>query len=169
MARPGRRTALVTTAVVTAAGLLLTGCGGGATASDGAPELTVEGAYVPAPPTKSLAAGYFVVTNSGGADALTSVTSDLADEVTLHSTKDGRMRERRSLEVPADGRLELARGGNHLMFEGLTRKPVRGDTVTLRLRFEKAGVVTVKAPVREATYNPAHTGSSSPSSAADHH
>ncbi|WP_329560003.1 copper chaperone PCu(A)C [Streptomyces uncialis] len=177
-----RRGALTSLAAAATAGLLLTGCGGGASASGGEPELTVGGAYIPAPPTADLAAGYFVVTNSGGADTLVSATSELAGTVTLHSTEGGRMREEKSFPVPADGTLDFARGGNHLMFEDLTRKPVQGDTVTLELRFEKSGVHTVEVPVREATYNPAndksstsshapssHASPSQPSAPADHH
>ncbi|MFE9661651.1 copper chaperone PCu(A)C [Streptomyces sp. NPDC005955] len=165
--RPVRVTAL---AAALATGLLLTGCGGD-TADEGKPRLSVEGAYIPAPPTADLASGYFVVSNSGGADRLTSVTTDLAETVTLHSTANGRMKEKSSFTVPADGTLEFARGGNHLMFEELTRKPEQGDRVTLKLRFEKAGVITLEVPVREATYNPAN-GKSAPSSHpsdADHH
>ncbi|WP_445402718.1 copper chaperone PCu(A)C [Streptomyces sp. LE64] len=166
MTRTGRAAVL---AGALAAGLVLTGCGGD-TAADRGPKLTVGGAYLPAPPTADLAAGYFVVTNEGAADELTSVTSDLAKTVTLHRTVDGRMQEQESLAVPARGRLELARGGNHLMFEELTRKPVQGDTVTLELRFAKAGTMTLRVPVREATYNPAAPAPSSPPSAsADHH
>lgn len=160
-------------AVVLTAGLLLAGCGGsgGSGASDGSgssdgsggsgasssvkPELKVAGAYMPRPVTGDMAAGFFTVTNSGGADTLTSVTSGLAGDVTLHSTKGGAMEEEKSFAVPAHGELDFASGGNHLMFEKLTHKPKQGEKVAVQLHFAKSGTVTVEMPVKSATYNPA--------------
>ncbi|MGW1157607.1 copper chaperone PCu(A)C [Streptomyces sp. NPDC002513] len=141
-------------AALTAAGLVLAGCGGSGGTSSAAPELKITGAYMPAPVTSDMAAGFFTVTNSGGADTLTSVTSSLAGDVTLHSTKDGTMEEETSFAVPADGRLDFASGGNHLMFEHLSRKPKQGDTVPVQLHFAKSGTVTVEMPVKSATYQP---------------
>lgn len=118
------------------------------------PRLTVSGAFLPEPVTTGMAAGFLVVGNTGGSDALTSVTSDLAARVTLHSTHAGRMAAQGSFTVPAHGRLDFARGGNHLMFEQLTRKPRVGETVTLRLHFRRSGTLTVTVPVKPATYYP---------------
>ncbi|GAA3866788.1 copper chaperone PCu(A)C [Streptomyces sp. NPDC003328] len=140
-------------AVLTAAGLVLAGCGTGSSASS-EPELKVTGAYMPAPPTGDLAAGFFVVSNSGGADTLTSVTSRLAGDVTLHSTKDGVMEEEKSFTVPPDGRLDFETGGNHLMFEKLSHKPEQGEKVSVQLHFAKSGTVTVEMPVKSPTYTP---------------
>ncbi|HEX9710104.1 MAG TPA: copper chaperone PCu(A)C [Candidatus Thermoplasmatota archaeon] len=39
-------------------------------------------------------------------------------------------------------------GGLHLMLLGLRRALVPGDTVTLVLRFQEAGELEVRAPVR---------------------
>ena len=141
-------------AALTAAGLVLAGCGGSGGSSSARPELKVTGAYMPAPVTGDMAAGFFTVTNAGGADTLTSVTSNAAREVTLHSTKDGAMEEEKSFPVPADGTLDFASGGNHLMFENLTRKPKQGDKVPVQLHFAKSGTVTVEMPVKSATYSP---------------
>ncbi|MFF3515425.1 copper chaperone PCu(A)C [Streptomyces sp. NPDC002573] len=138
-------------AALTAAGLVIAGCGGSSSAK---PELKITGAYMPAPVAGDMAAGFFTVTNSGGADTLTSVTSSLAGDVTMHSTKDGAMQDEKSFAVPADGRLDFASGGNHLMFEKLAHKPAQGDTVPVQLHFAKSGTVTVEMPVKSATYNP---------------
>ncbi|MGW9024418.1 copper chaperone PCu(A)C [Streptomyces sp. NPDC055722] len=138
-------------AAAIAAGLVLAGCGGSASAH---PQLKVTGAYMPAPVSSDLAAGFFTVANSGGADTLTSVTSGLASDVTLHSTKGGEMEEEKSFAVPADGKLDFASGGNHLMFEKLTHKPKQGEKVSVQLHFAKSGTVTVEMPVKSATYNP---------------
>lgn len=129
-----------------------------------APRLTVGEAFIPEPVTTGMAAGFFTVKNAGGADTLTSVTSDLAAKVTLHSTSGGTMRERASFPVPAHGTLTFGRGGNHVMFEQLTRKPKVGATVHLTLHFKRSGTVDVTVPVKPATYNPAayHTGTDRP-------
>ncbi|WP_326689325.1 MULTISPECIES: copper chaperone PCu(A)C [unclassified Streptomyces] len=122
---------------------------------DGRPELKVSGAYVPQPPTDKMAGGFLTVRNGGAKpDKLTSVSSDIAGEVEIHETVKQRMRQVKSLKVPADGALELGRGGNHLMLMDLKRKPVKGDEVTFILHFEKSGPVTVKAPVEATNYTP---------------
>ncbi|MFK0023375.1 copper chaperone PCu(A)C [Streptomyces sp. NPDC090798] len=157
MSRPGapsRR--LAGCAALTATVLALAGCGSHDSSADnaGKPELKITGAYMPAPVMDTMAAGFFTVTNSGGADTLTSVTSDLASDITLHSTKGGAMEEQKSFAVPADGSLDFASGGNHVMFEKLTHKPLEGEKVSVTLHFTKAGAVKVSMPVKSATYNP---------------
>ena len=151
---PSRR--LAGYVALTATALALAGCGSGDSSSHSAdkPELKITGAYMPAPVMDTMAAGFFTVTNSGGADTLTSVTSGLASDVTLHSTKGGAMEEQKSFTVPADGSLDFASGGNHLMFEKLTHKPLEGEKVSVTLHFTKAGAVKVSMPVKSATYNP---------------
>ncbi|MDX3076433.1 copper chaperone PCu(A)C [Streptomyces sp. NPDC088354] len=141
-----------------AAALLALGPGLGATACDSSPdgpELRVSGAYIPQPALADMAAGYFTVTNTGDRDArLTSVTSDLAGEVTLHSTAGNAMRRVTSFTVPAGGRLVLGLGGNHLMLMKLTHKPVAGEEVSVELRFDDADPIDVRVPVKPAGYRP---------------
>lgn len=151
----GSLMAVAGAAVVTA--LVLTSCGGsddsGGSAS-GEPALKVSGAYMPAPTTGDMAAGFFTVTNSGGADTLTSVSSDTAGDVTMHATEDGAMVEKNSFPVPADGSLAFTSGGNHLMFEKLDHRPKQGEKVAVDLHFAKSGTVEVEIPVKSATYIP---------------
>ncbi|MET9039686.1 copper chaperone PCu(A)C [Streptomyces mirabilis] len=157
MSRPGAPSRRLAGCVaLTATALALAGCGSDDSPSNkaGKPEMKITGAYMPAPVMDTMAAGFFTVTNSGGADTLTSVTSDLASDVTLHSTKGGAMEEQKSFVVPADGSLDFASGGNHLMFEKLTHKPQEGEKVSVTLHFTKAGAVKVSMPVKSATYNP---------------
>lgn len=128
-----RRTVLAGVLALTT-GLALAGC---STGSD-EPELKVVGAYLPQP-VSDMAAGFLVVQNSGGAaDRLTSVTSPLSDDVTIHETKNQQMREVTSFEVPAGGELDLERGGNHIMFMDLKKQPKQGEKVSVELHFEKA-------------------------------
>nr|WP_202462071.1 MULTISPECIES: copper chaperone PCu(A)C [unclassified Streptomyces] len=130
--------------------MALAGC---STGSDG-PELKVVGAFMPQP-VSDMAAGFLVVQNSGSsADRLTSVTSPLSDDVTIHETKNQQMREVSSFEVPANGELDLERGGNHIMFMNLKKKPKQGEKVSVELHFEKADPITVDLPVKETTHNP---------------
>jgi copper(I)-binding protein len=138
--------------------LALTGCGG----SDGssAADLSVGAAYIPQPVSATMAAGFLTITNKGdGKDELTSVTSP-AGQVTVHETVGGAMRKADRLPVPAHGELVLESGGNHLMFEKLTRRFEEGETVSVELHFAHSGPVTVEMPVKAATYRPAgeHSG-----------
>jgi periplasmic copper chaperone A len=146
--RPGRRRALAT-ALALAGGLALAGCGGGP------PRLTAYAAYIPQPVTGDMAGGFLKVRNTGDSpDKLTSVTSPLAGTVQMHTTHGGQMRQVDSLTVPADGILDLGRGGNHLMFLHLKRKLVEGDSVRLELHFATSDPITLTAPVRATNFNP---------------
>jgi periplasmic copper chaperone A len=165
-----RRTASAA-ALVAAAALILTGCGdsdsGGSGGSDASGSgLSVGSAYMPQPVSDSMAAGFLVISNDGGADdRLSSVTSDVAGEVTIHTTVGQSMEQVKDLDIPAHGKLVLESGGDHLMFEKLKRKPKEGDTVSLELRFTESDPVKVEMPVKSATYQPsAVTRSSSRSS-----
>lgn len=153
--RPGRRGILAPAAAVLSLAAV-SGCSSSAPAGD-APDLTVTGAYVRQPPTDDMAAGYFVVHNDGGSDdALMGASSKTAKQVTLHrTTKKDQMKRVPTFSVPAHGTLILESGGNHLMLMGMQKKPRVGDTVTFRLRFAHAGTITVKAPVKPMTYQPA--------------
>ncbi|MEU3461358.1 copper chaperone PCu(A)C [Streptomyces sp. NPDC006733] len=145
--------------VLLAAALALAGCSSGPDASARAgakgPKLSVSGAYIPQPVMADMAAGYFTVVNTGDTDAeLTSVSSDLAADITLHSTAENRMRKVSSLTVPAGGRLTLSSGGNHLMLMELTHKPVAGEKVSMELHFARADPIGVTVPVEPAGYRP---------------
>lgn len=145
-----RRTTLAAALALTA-GLALAGCGAG----DTAPRLKVADAYMPQPVTQDMAGAFFTVKNSGGtADKLTSVTSDLAKDITLHKTVGNKMEQVNSLAIPAGGELTLDRGGNHLMFMGLKNKPAEGDKVTIELHFATAEPIKVEVPVKAVNYEP---------------
>ncbi|MEU9874671.1 copper chaperone PCu(A)C [Streptomyces phaeochromogenes] len=163
-------------ALVVAAALALAGCGDSDSDSGSSePELSVGSVYMPQPVSDSMAAGFLVVANAGGADdRLSSVTSDLAGEVTLHATSGQSMTEVKNLDVPGHGKLVLESGGNHLMFEKLKRKPKEGDKVSLELHFTKSGPLKVEMPVKSPTYQPTATTksslqSSTQSSSTSHH
>lgn len=146
--RPSPGSALVVglTATLT---LALAGC------SSEAPELKAEGGYMPQP-AGDLAAGFIVIANHGGTDdKLTSVTSGLSDDITIHTTENQKMREVKSFDIPAGGQLDLERGGNHIMFMNLKQRPEQGQKVGIELHFEKTDPIKVELPVKAINYNPA--------------
>lgn len=148
-----RRPAVLTAGALAAA-LALTGCSGSGS-GPGRAELSVGSSYMPQPVSADMAAGFLTITNNGGTgDELTSVTSDAAGQVTMHSTTGGAMTEKSSFSIPAHSRLVFKSGGNHLMFEKLKRAPKQGQTVAVKLTFAKSGPLTVEMPVKSATYNP---------------
>ncbi|MER5541496.1 copper chaperone PCu(A)C [Streptomyces sp. CG4] len=160
MSLPLTRRAVLTAATALAGTLALAGCSDSGSTSDASSgsskaELSVSGSYIPQPVSADMAAGFLTITNKGGAqDELTSVRSDTAGQVTMHSTAGGAMREQSSFAIPAHGQLVFKSGGNHLMFEKLKRPPKQGQTVAVTLTFAKSGPLTVEMPVKSATYNP---------------
>lgn len=147
--------------------LMAAGCGSDRVAE---PRIRIERAWArPAPgPAADSASGarktstgggnsaaYFTVINDGGAaDTLTGVSTDVADEVSLHRslTEAGiaRMVPVARAGVPAGGRLEFRPGDYHVMLMGVTRDLRVGASVRLELHFRKSGVVIVDARVRQA-------------------
>lgn len=96
---------------------------------------------------------YVTISNPGGQpDALISASSDAAKTVELHETINDagvmKMRPLPKFVIPAGGKLEMKPGGSHIMLMGLTRDLKHGNTVKLRLTFEKSGVKDIEAPVK---------------------
>lgn len=102
---------------------------------------------------KAGAAFMQIMNHSDQDDRLVSVASDVAKRVELHTHKDngeGVMRMihvEEGFAIPAGGMHALKRGGDHVMFMGLTRPLEQGDTVSVTLTFEKAGEMVVEIPV----------------------
>jgi copper(I)-binding protein len=97
---------------------------------------------------------FLTLRNGGAADRLLGGSTPAAAKVELHNTvKDGdvmRMRQVDAISLPANGYVELAPGGLHVMLVDL-KAPLRaGDMVPVTLRFEKAGEVTIQVPVLAA-------------------
>ncbi|WP_137994497.1 copper chaperone PCu(A)C [Streptomyces vilmorinianum] len=150
-----RRTTILSAAVALVSALALTGCSSDSSADTGGkPELEVSGAFMPQP-VMDMAGGFLTIKNdSATADKLTSVTSPLSDDVQIHETKNQKMRQVTSFDIPANGELKLERGGNHIMFMDIKQKPKQGEKVSIELHFEKADPIKVDLPVEAATHNP---------------
>ena len=134
--------------LVLAAGLA---AGGAAMAQSG---IELRDAWARAtPPGAEIGAAYLEIRNSGDkADRLLSASTAVAKRVEVHVTqRDGdvmRMREVKSLELPARQSVTLEPGGTHLMLLNLSRQLKQGERFRLRLRFERAGEVETEVDVR---------------------
>ncbi len=99
-------------------------------------------------------ASFMVIENTGPEDdRLVAVSSDVAKRTELHTHKDigdGTMKMlhvKEGFVIPAGGKHMLQRGGDHVMFMGLTKGLEHGDVVNITLTFEKAGDVALEVPV----------------------
>ncbi|MGB7319534.1 MAG: copper chaperone PCu(A)C [Planktotalea sp.] len=102
---------------------------------------------------KSGAAFMQIMNHTDTDDRLIGAASDIAKKVELHTHKDmgeGVMKMvhvEEGFAIPAGGMHALARGGDHVMFMGLTQDMIQGETVEVTLTFEKAGDIVVQIPV----------------------
>ena len=101
---------------------------------------------------KSGAAFMMIHNHSHQDDRLIAASSDVAKRVELHThlEENGVMKMTKledGMPVPAGGMHALKRGGDHVMFMGLTRSLEHRDMFELTLTFEHAGDVTLTVPV----------------------
>ena len=106
---------------------------------------------------------YLAVRNSGSrTERLTGASTYIADRAELHAHEtEGsviRMRRVEAIEIPADGTVELAPGGPHVMLMGLRTPLVKGMTFPLTLVFESAGKVDVDVVIEAAATRRGETG-----------
>lgn len=99
-------------------------------------------------------AAFMQIMNHGETDdRLIGAASPVAEMVQLHTHEEDESGVMRMLHVEegfpvaAGETLMLARGGNHVMFMGITEPFEQGDMIPLTLTFEKAGDITVEVPV----------------------
>ena len=124
------------------------------------PDLSVTDAWARAtPPGTPVAAVYLVIDNTGGkADRLLAVSTDRAGSAEVHTiVHDGdlaMMRRVDPLHVGAGERIVFEPGGTHVMLMGLKSPLAEGQSLTLVMNFERAGVQRVEARVLAATSTP---------------
>ena len=114
-------------------------------------------------PGAKVGGGYMTIRNAGAADKLLSASSPVAAKVELHVhvNDNGVMKMREvpgGYAIPAKGTFELKPGGAHLMFLQIARPFKEGEKIPVKLRFEKAGEVSVDFHVGRLgdTAPPAH-------------
>lgn len=132
-----------------------------------AADITVEDPYVrvsrPGAPT---GAAFMTITNTGSSDdRLLSAASNVAQRVELHTHKDqgdGVMKMvelEEGIALPAGASHHMKRGGDHVMFMGLTETLEQGGEVIVTLTFEQAGDLEITIPVdneRQPDHNSGH-------------
>lgn len=106
--------------------------------------------------TTDVSAAYMTIESKGAADSLVAASSPIAGMVQLHEVitegSSSKMQEKPGgFPVPANGTLELKPGGYHIMLMNLKSQPKEGETVQLELTFEKAGKLSITAPVKAAS------------------
>ena len=111
---------------------------------------------------QQMGGAYLTLTNAGAADRLLSVSTDAAQSAMLHSmSMEGdvmRMREVAAVDLPAGRTVALEPGGLHIMFMGLKAPLMEGARFPLKLRFEKAGDITVEVQVEAVKPATMHDG-----------
>ncbi len=107
-----------------------------------------------------VSAAFMDVKNKGTADKIVSAHCDCAKATELHDMKmaDGKMLMMQvpAMDVPANGDLKLKPGGYHIMLIGLNRPLAAGETLPIKLKFEKAGEVTVQAQIKDRATHMGH-------------
>lgn len=105
---------------------------------------------------EGMSAAFGILENSGDADAtIVSVETAASTMVELHETvaNDAGEMVMRPKEggfvIPAGGSLELAPGGNHIMFMDLTAPLEAGAEIELTLTFSDGSTLTVTVPVKD--------------------
>ncbi|MDV7142106.1 copper chaperone PCu(A)C [Tropicimonas sp. TH_r6] len=118
-------------------------------------EIEIRDAYARAAmPTAKAGAAFMQIVNTGTEDdRLVAVASGIAKKAELHThidAGDGIMQMvevEEGFPVPAGGMHMLKRGGDHVMFMGLTGPMNDGESFSVTFTFEKAGEMVVEIPV----------------------
>jgi periplasmic copper chaperone A len=95
---------------------------------------------------------YLIIENRGRQpDLLLGASSPVAGKAMFHRTTQqggmSRMAPEGAVGIPAGGIVKVAPSGLHLMLESLKQPLVAGQPFALTLRFQRAGVVTVRVAV----------------------
>ena len=132
-----------------ATGILSMGLAGSALAGD----ISVSNAWSRASMGMARAGVAFLTLKNSGKvdDKLVSASADISKKVELHThlMDNGimRMRQVKSIDVPAGATTQLKPGGLHIMFIGLKAPLKKGGSFPLTLNFEKSGSVKTTVTV----------------------
>ncbi len=134
---------------------LVAACGSGDGGKGGAAAepVALGDAWCRPTPNGRLMTGCYLTMTARADDRLVAVTAAGAGRVELHETRmeSGMMMMHPmadGLALPEGRLVELAPGGNHIMVMGLAEPLVDGDSLELKLDFERAPDATVTAWVR---------------------
>lgn len=118
------------------------------------------------PPGAAVGGGFMKIENAGPADRLISAQAGVSNVVELHTMMmEGnvmRMNKlERGIDLPGGKSVTLQPGGLHIMFIELKAPLKEGEKFPLKLKFEKAGEITVEVLV-QGLGTAAPTAASSP-------
>jgi len=120
--------------------------------------LVIENAWIAeAPPVSKVMVAYMTLKNTGDKDMeIISASSGTYSSIEFHETiqKDGMatMISHESLRIPANHRLELKRGGPHMMLFRPVKPLTAGDTVNITFTSSDHTTKTVSVAVKKAPY-----------------
>ena len=120
--------------------------------------LVIEEAWIAeAPPVSKVMVAYMTIKNTGStAIEIIRAESDMYSSIEFHETvhEDGMARMVRydSLTISASSKLELKRGGPHLMLFNPVKTLKAGDSVTIKLLTKDNMTISVSVPVIKAQY-----------------
>ncbi len=120
--------------------------------------INVENAWIAeAPPVSKVMVAYMTINNtSDEAIDLTDAESDLYSSIEFHETihEDGMARMVRwgKLTIPANGSIQLKRGGKHFMLFNPTKRLKAGDTVNIKLTLNNNITKTISVTVEKAQH-----------------
>ena len=124
-------------------------------ASFGSPRIEIKEPWVrEVPPVSTVTAVYMVIENKGNDDdRLIDVSTEAASQAEIHTTLIdergiAKMQKFESMDIPSGKGVELMPGGSHIMLIGLKKPLKAGDKIELNLKFEKSGIIKVKAEVK---------------------
>lgn len=145
-------------ALTAVAALALTGCAGAAAPAPASPQsaqFSSTDVWVKAAES-GMTAGFGELTNTGDTDlTVVSAIDSATASMELHETvanESGQMVMREiegGFVIPANGSIELAPGGNHLMFMDVTTALRAGDETTITLTFADDSTAEITAPVKD--------------------
>lgn len=117
-----------------------------------ASEVAVDAPWArPTAPGAKVGGAFLTLVGGARADRVVAASSPAAAAVELHThiMEDGvaKMRQIPAIELPAGGKVVLEPGGLHLMLINLKAPLKAGESLPLKLRFEKAGELAVTVPI----------------------
>ncbi len=117
--------------------------------------LLIEDAWIAeAPPVSKVMVAYMTVKNTGSNDIeIIRAESDLYSSIefheTIHEDDMARMIRHDSLKISANNKLELKRGGPHLMLFNPTKRLKAGDTVNIKFTTKNNTTKTISVAVKK--------------------
>jgi copper(I)-binding protein len=118
-------------------------------------QVSVEDAWIrEVPPGSPAAAVFMVITNaSNKAVRVTKMTSPIAKRVEWHDMKHDnglmRMTQRKVIELPANGRVQLQPSASHVMLLDMKRAPAPDSQVPVIWSLDNGQQLTINAVVRK--------------------